>query len=716
MLLSRTTPTYKGNPNLAISAIDVSGGIVCSRTSGTTPCFIQVSASAIAASGVVDLPYEDLEFWWNFGDADGVEYFTRPTDLQTVNANTDQWGPEAAYCYRNPGTYTVTLHIRGQRSTTDYLTATAQATITVSAYSATTTVYFDQNATGANNGTSAADAYTAITNLSDATFWGAHKTNCKIKLANGSHWTGSKGIRVTNSVTLAAAFSGLRIENYQGSYSASTSHPIIDVSSGVGTNTDLPLDFGACSSANAAWSKTDCVVTNVDFRVSGTTAFSNCVNVNVGTNAISTLSNIYLDGCNVYSGVQKSGDLVSWNSSRIDTVLQQYGGVWGGSITNPVYTTGTPNPTCSIAGSPDNWWFVVGVSFSGSSGNQVTQHFIYPETQTHALYKWISFGETGSGSTYAKGFCINVNWNGTSTANGGITGGFGYADYHCISECDSSHAVQPATWFVDGSQSNPSATATFATDGTGTITLTITTPPVNAQIIFVTNGALPSEITPMTPYYVVFSSGSTIKISATQGGSAITFATAGTGTHNQLQCLFRNLVIERNALSVMGADALYQPTGTNTCTFRDNRIWNYTFGKIFAPSPTLNYAFRGKVYYNLIDGPSGLPSWANYINQASGWRLAQQFTNNVIVDRRTTASFLTMDWTYVPSNGSIVNSNTYVTTTNSYVFTNNVTTKTFAQWQAQGIDTPDSTLSTTSPWGASPTSWSGFGANGRGNP
>src|SRR5580704_799835 len=94
---------FQGNPNVTVTAIDVSGGIVCSRTSGQIPCFLQVSASAITATGTA-VPYEDLSYSWDFGDSSGSELFTNPVTGKVVNVNDAQAGPEAAYCYRSAGT------------------------------------------------------------------------------------------------------------------------------------------------------------------------------------------------------------------------------------------------------------------------------------------------------------------------------------------------------------------------------------------------------------------------------------------------------------------------------------------------------------------------------------------------------------------------------------------------------------------------------------
>src|SRR5215510_6099186 len=70
-------PSFGGNPNVTITAIDTRGGIVASRVSGHMPAFVQVSASAIKATGT-DWPYEDLEYKWDFGDPNGKEIFTNP--------------------------------------------------------------------------------------------------------------------------------------------------------------------------------------------------------------------------------------------------------------------------------------------------------------------------------------------------------------------------------------------------------------------------------------------------------------------------------------------------------------------------------------------------------------------------------------------------------------------------------------------------------------
>jgi hypothetical protein len=169
---------FRGDPNARFEFIDTSGGIVFPtlpfsyasrdndskpRTSSQIPAFIQVSASAITAKGRIVSPggvtvtgpelrpYERLEYSWDFGDPAGKEIFQNysiyPFTGVPVNANNQQWGPEACYVYRKPGTYTITLNIRGRNPTgTDYITKSVTRQFTALANSRTNG--FDTDAPG----------------------------------------------------------------------------------------------------------------------------------------------------------------------------------------------------------------------------------------------------------------------------------------------------------------------------------------------------------------------------------------------------------------------------------------------------------------------------------------------------------------------------------------------------------------------------------------
>jgi len=134
-----TLPTFRGNPYKTISAINVAGGIVTSRTSGEVPFFFQASGSAVTATGT-DRPYEDLEYAWTltFNDDSAItdeEGLSNYNSRATKNQNTDQIEPEAVFVIRAPGTYKLTMDVRGTDGVGGFTTASTTATITVSAYS-----------------------------------------------------------------------------------------------------------------------------------------------------------------------------------------------------------------------------------------------------------------------------------------------------------------------------------------------------------------------------------------------------------------------------------------------------------------------------------------------------------------------------------------------------------------------------------------------------
>jgi hypothetical protein len=117
---------YTGHPEITgLSAI--TPRIVISRTSGKVPAVVQVSACLTTMTGASD-PYHLLEYSWDFGDTSGTETLSNPaadddgTTHPTVNANVDQIGPEAEYLYRTAGTYTITLTARGWNGT-EYISA-----------------------------------------------------------------------------------------------------------------------------------------------------------------------------------------------------------------------------------------------------------------------------------------------------------------------------------------------------------------------------------------------------------------------------------------------------------------------------------------------------------------------------------------------------------------------------------------------------------------
>jgi len=389
---------FKGNPDAIVTAIDTSGGIACSRTSGQTPCFIQVSASAITAtgsfpgSGLEFNAYEDLDYLCDFGDPNGTELFNDPSGVSGVaDANRVQRGPEAAYVYRSSGTYTVTLMVRAASG----LTKTATQEITVSAFNASGgTYYFDSAAVDdSGNGLTPETAKKTLGALNTL----AGTSDRQFFLKRGSEWAGS----------LVVGASRQRYTAY-GTGDA----PIID-------NT-VALSGGDWSSIRGRSTLDDIVFSGLNPKGSRTE------NVAVGVPAfdisLGTFSNIYIDNCHHegYTGLD-------YGTSTVDNATTSCG-FWNTILDGSTNTPGDGFGYSSFYCGPEEWFFFVGGSVSGNGGQgAATQaHHIYPQVKEHGLYRWIDFP---SGTT-GKAFCLNLNYDEPSGSP------LLFANYHLISECN----------------------------------------------------------------------------------------------------------------------------------------------------------------------------------------------------------------------------------------------------------------------------------------
>lgn len=396
----------RGNPYSVISAIDTSGGIASSRTSGDVPCFVQVSASAITATGT-SKPFEDLEFFWDFGE--GAEYFINPRNGIRTNARY-QYGPEAAYVYRTAGSKTITLRCRGLDSNGDYVTETKTLGITVSAFSGTEYWFDSVDGDDGNNGTSPSTPKQTMSAL--IALLG---NDTKFNLKRGSTWTDQLAIT-------AAAYDGLRFAAY-----GSGANPKIRTTS----ENALSMTNGGSSSPRA---KNDIVFSDIDTIRTDSAA---AIYISSGGNSTAEMSHIYFDKCNSEGESSSGGIVVQMETGAPNAVGF---GVWGGSIANPAIADQGARFGCY--GGAKSWFFVVGAPISGGGSNTTLDHHIYPTTRYHSLYKWIEFGD-GPG----RNFCINTNYNQVGET-------LEYADYHLISECKLSGTLR--AWDAGNGDGDPS--------------------------------------------------------------------------------------------------------------------------------------------------------------------------------------------------------------------------------------------------------------------
>jgi hypothetical protein len=168
-------PAYSGKP--AITGLtSITPKIVCSRTpTGVTAFAVMVSACESSADA--GNAWRDLHFEWDFGDADGTVTAIDQFNGQTVNLNNSQTGPEAAYVYKDAGTYTITLTAKGRATEGgSVITATTTSILTIGMYypflggatGGTYTLTFDgQTTAGIAYDATNADLETALLALSN---------------------------------------------------------------------------------------------------------------------------------------------------------------------------------------------------------------------------------------------------------------------------------------------------------------------------------------------------------------------------------------------------------------------------------------------------------------------------------------------------------------------------------------------------------------------
>lgn len=206
-------------PSVAMAAPNAS------RTSGVAPLYVHFDADA-AASTPGSRPFHELEYEWNYGDANSGAWST-----SGKSKNTDK-GASAAHVYETPGTYTATLTVRNPN--TGATTSTSSFEITVqdpnSVFSGTnttcisTTSDFTGCPAGANTVTSA-NLNTAMPGYADA--------GERILLKRGDTWsiTSEISLAENHGPVLIGAFGACTSPDVQGSCSNA---PTINVAGAIG--------------------------------------------------------------------------------------------------------------------------------------------------------------------------------------------------------------------------------------------------------------------------------------------------------------------------------------------------------------------------------------------------------------------------------------------------------------------------------------------------
>ena len=357
----------------------ISPVITISRTEGTIPFVVYVDSAATSADGA-DHPYDQLDYTWDFGDPSSSRVLTNPASGAAVDAATAQAGPEAAFVYDRPGTYTITLTVRGWTGA-DEVSAATTTTITVAPW-AGQTMYFDSVAGRDSNDGLSAEA--------PKQSWGA----ISAFLTDANNASGSSGRRALlkagstfdydSVLRLRNNHDGLRIESY-----GSGARPVVRAAV-ASEAVFLELDYGR--------SVTDFVMRGLELDgnniapslVLGYQASNRAATAPYGVAAFD-----YFVDCKFRRSTRDLVDLPFYGSKA---ATGSNLGFWGCEFDHG------SSPGQALFIDALDHVFVVGGSFRGGDGNRFTDHFIYPTIRSHALFRWIDFGAMVNGN-----FCINNN-------------------------------------------------------------------------------------------------------------------------------------------------------------------------------------------------------------------------------------------------------------------------------------------------------------------
>ncbi len=177
------------------AAADAQVTFQASRTSGVAPLAVFFDALDTSVNGVSQ-PFHDLDFEWCFNDPAAGQWVPEMPDSGRRDSRNRDKGAVSAHVFTAPGTYTVTLFVRGHSG----LIGQHQAAITVHdpdlIYSGTDTVCICDTTTNDFTGCPPGAAQVATDNILD--IQNHISTGRRILLHRGSSWTTSGYVHHSN--------------------------------------------------------------------------------------------------------------------------------------------------------------------------------------------------------------------------------------------------------------------------------------------------------------------------------------------------------------------------------------------------------------------------------------------------------------------------------------------------------------------------------------
>ena len=648
-----TEPTgYKGDTVLTASAI--TPVITLRRNTSVIPAVVQATASATTGTGIT-YPWEDVEYQWDFGDPSGVEIFTHPFYGGTVNANDDQFGPEAAYIYRAIGTYTITLTCRVWNGSA-MIRGSTTATFTATDDSGLTTFYCDSNAGGTNSGT-LANPYNTTANVITALTGGNSR---KILIKRGSVFNFTSQAQFNNTRTV------VRVTDY-----GSGALPILRETAAIARMINYTTSSVRCA---------DHVWTNIAFDGGG---LATTATVGGASSAGGDVDDLCFNGC-TWVGAGELKPSVGITSSNSNATVNNDGFVFwncafdgsasGSSSGANQSLTSSGGFTSASTNLSGQYYSVVGCSFVGGSrySGSALDHHLYPRDWDHALFRWIDFNNGGR-----QNMCIN----GSAHDLSGGTGQLSICNYWLVADCD----FQGTKSGVDFSENNNNDTVghfshcmvercSFHGLGYG---------PQKTDLVI--DGVSNTKVTSATHVFAAADVNENLTIVSGTG------FTVGTYNVNSVSAGVATLSAAVGTVGSTGGTFILgggggQATAPNNCfqlEFRDNWIW----GQTFTPTPkndyianqrtnTANVARRTDIYRNKIEfADNGSTKGVLLTNPANaGIFDTGQFRDNTIEDLRSASTIFRIPYLTTPTNTMTFSNNAIYTPNDSDPDTQDMTT------------------------------------------